>query len=209
MNDVERIRVLSIDDHPLVREGIAALITNQAEMELVAQGSTGKEAIQLFRQHRPDVVLLDVRLPDMNGIDAMITIRSEFREARIIIVTSSEGDVEMQRALEGGAAGYIVKSMPPQVLVDAIRKVHGGKKAIPAEVAARLADHYSDEGLTTREIEILQQVAEGNRNRDIAAKLFISEGTVKVHIQHIMAKLGANDRTQAITIAVRRGIIHL
>ena len=209
MNDVERIRVLSIDDHPLVREGIAALITNQAEMELVAQGSTGKEAIQLFRQHRPDVVLLDVRLPDMNGIDAMITIRSEFREARIIIVTSSEGDVEMQRALEGGAAGYIVKSMPPQVLLEAIRKVHGGKKAIPAEVAARLADHYSDEGLTTREIEILQQVAEGNRNRDIAAKLFISEGTVKVHIQHIMARLGANDRTQAITIAVRRGIIHL
>ncbi len=209
MNDSERIRVLSIDDHPLVREGIAALITSQAEMELAAQGSTGKEAIQLFRQHRPDVVLLDVRLPDMNGIDAMITIRSEFPEARIIIVTSSEGDVEMQRALEGGAAGYIVKSMPPQTLLEAIRKVHGGKNAIPAEVAARLADHYSDEGLTTREIEILQQVAEGNRNRDIAEKLFISEGTVKVHIQHIMAKLGANDRTQAITIAVRRGIIQL
>ena len=209
MNDVERIRVLSVDDHPLVREGIAALINNQAEMQLAAQGSTGKEAIQLFREHRPDVVLLDVRLPDMNGIDAMITIRSEFPEARIIIVTSSEGDVEMQRALEGGASGYIVKSMPPQVLLEAIRKVHGGKKAIPAEVAARLADHYSDEGLTTREIEILQQVAEGNRNRDIADKLFISEGTVKVHIQHIMAKLGANDRTQAITIAVRRGIIQL
>jgi DNA-binding NarL/FixJ family response regulator len=209
VNDVERIRVLSVDDHPLVREGIAALINNQAEMQLAAQGSTGKEAIQLFREHRPDVVLLDVRLPDMNGIDAMITIRSEFPEARIIIVTSSEGDVEMQRALEGGASGYIVKSMPPQVLLEAIRKVHGGKKAIPAEVAARLADHYSDEGLTTREIEILQQVAEGNRNRDIAEKLFISEGTVKVHIQHIMAKLGANDRTQAITIAVRRGIIHL
>lgn len=209
MNDVERIRVLSVDDHPLVREGIAALINNQAGMQLAAQGSTGKEAIQLFREHRPDVVLLDVRLPDMNGIDAMITIRSEFPEARIIIVTSSEGDVEMQRALEGGASGYIVKSMPPQVLLEAIRKVHSGKKAIPAEVAARLADHYSDEGLTTREIEILQQVAEGNRNRDIAEKLFISEGTVKVHIQHIMAKLGANDRTQAITIAVRRGIIHL
>jgi DNA-binding NarL/FixJ family response regulator len=209
VNDVERIRVLSVDDHPLVREGIAALINNQAEMQLAAQGSTGKEAIQLFREHRPDVVLLDVRLPDMNGIDAMITIRSEFPEARIIIVTSSEGDVEMQRALEGGASGYIVKSMPPQVLLEAIRKVHGGKKAIPAEVAARLADHYGDEGLTTREIEILQQVAEGNRNRDIAEKLFISEGTVKVHIQHIMAKLGANDRTQAITIAVRRGIIHL
>ncbi|MGD0414661.1 MAG: response regulator transcription factor [Terriglobales bacterium] len=209
MNDSERIRVLSIDDHPLVREGIAALINDQADMQLAAQGATGKEAVQRFREHRPDVVLLDVRLPDMNGIDAMITIRSEFPEARIIIVTSSEGDVEMRRALEGGAAGYIVKSMPPQALLEAIRKVHGGKKAIPAEVAARLADHYSDEGLTTREIEILRQVAEGNRNRDIAEKLFISEGTVKVHIQHIMAKLGANDRTQAITIAVRRGIIHL
>jgi DNA-binding NarL/FixJ family response regulator len=178
-------------------------------MLLAAQGATGKEAIQLFRDHRPDIVLLDVRLPDMNGIDAMITIRSEFPEARIIVVTSSEGDVEMQRALEGGAAGYIVKSMPPQALVEAIRKVHAGKKAIPPEVAARLADHYGDEELTTREIEILQQVAEGNRNRDIADKLFISEGTVKVHIQHIMAKLGASDRTQAITIAVRRGIIHL
>jgi DNA-binding NarL/FixJ family response regulator len=209
VNDSERIRVLSIDDHPLVREGIAALINNQSDMQLAAQGSTGKEAIRLFREHQPDLVLLDVRLPDMNGIDAMITIRSEFSGARIIIVTSSEGDAEMQRALEGGAAGYIVKSMPPQVLLEAIRKVHSGKKAIPAEVAARLADHYSDEGLTTREIEILQQVAEGNRNRDIAEKLFISEGTVKVHIQHIMAKLGANDRTQAITIAVRRGILHL
>ena len=209
MSDSESIRVLSIDDHPLVREGIAALINNQSDMQLAAQGSTGKEAIRLFREHRPDLVLLDVRLPDMNGIDAMITIRSEFPEARIIVLTSAEGDVEMQRALEGGAAGYIVKSMPPQVLLEAIRKVHSGKKAIPVEVAARLADHYSDEGLTTREIEILQQIAEGNRNRDIAEKLFISEGTVKVHIQHIMAKLGANDRTQAITIAVRRGIIHL
>jgi len=209
MNDTACIRVLSVDDHALVREGIAALVNDQADMKLAAQGATGKDAIQGYREHRPDVMLLDVRLPDMNGIDAMITIRSEFPEARIIIVTSSEGDVEMQRALEGGASGYIVKSMPPQTLVEAIRKVHAGKKAIPAEVAARLADHYSDEGLTSREIEILQQIAEGNRNRDIASKLFISEGTVKVHIQHIMAKLGANDRTQAITIAVRRGIIHL
>jgi len=209
MNDTVCIRVLSVDDHALVREGIAALVNDQADMKLAAQGATGKDAIQGYREHRPDVMLLDVRLPDMNGIDAMITIRSEFPEARIIIVTSSEGDVEMQRALEGGASGYIVKSMPPQTLVEAIRKVHAGKKAIPAEVAARLADHYSDEGLTSREIEILQQIAEGNRNRDIATKLFISEGTVKVHIQHIMAKLGANDRTQAITIAVRRGIIHL
>ena len=209
VNETVRIGVLSVDDHVLVREGIAALINDQPDMRLVAQGSTGHEAIQRFRDHRPDVVLLDVRLPDMNGIDAMIAIRDEFPEARIIIVSSSEGDVEMQRALEGGARGYILKSMPPKDLLEAIRKVHAGKKAIPQEIAARLANHLGEEGLTTREIEILQQIAEGNRNRDIAERLFISEGTVKVHIQHIMEKLGANDRTQAITIAVRRGIIHL
>jgi len=209
VNETVRIGVLSVDDHVLVREGIAALINDQPDMRLVAQGSTGHEAIQRFRDHRPDVVLLDVRLPDMNGIDALIAIRDEFPEARIIIVSSSEGDVEMQRALEGGARGYILKSMPPKDLLEAIRKVHAGKKAIPQEIAARLANHLGEEGLTTREIEILQQIAEGNRNRDIAEKLFISEGTVKVHIQHIMEKLGANDRTQAITIAVRRGIIHL
>jgi DNA-binding NarL/FixJ family response regulator len=209
VNQTVRIRVLSVDDHPLVREGIAALINDQPDMRMAAQGASGKEAIQGFRDHQPDVVLMDVRLPDMSGIDAMITIRSEFPDARIIIVTSSEGDAEMQRALEGGARGYMLKSMPPKDLLEAIRKVHAGKKAIPPEIAARLANHYSDETLTEREIEILQQIAEGNRNRDIADKLFISEGTVKVHIKHIMGKLGANDRTQAITIAVRRGIIHL
>ncbi len=209
MTETERIRVLSVDDHPLVREGIAALINDQADMQMEAQASTGKEAIQRFREHRPDVVLMDVRLPDMSGIDALITIRSEFPEARIIMVTSSEGDVEMQRALGSGAKGYMLKSMPPRDLLEAIRKVHAGKKGIPPEIAAHLADHLGDEKLTAREIEILQQIAEGNRNRDIAEKLFISEGTVKVHIQHIMEKLGANDRTQAITIAVRRGIIHL
>lgn len=209
MNETVRIRVLSVDDHPLVREGIAALINDQPDMRMAAQGASGKEAIQCFRDHQPDVVLMDVRLPDMSGIDAMITIRSEFPDARIIIVTSSEGDTEMQRALEGGARGYMLKSMPPKDLLEAIRKVHAGKKAIPPEIAARLANHYGDETLTDREIEILQQIAEGNRNRDIADRLFISEGTVKVHIKHIMGKLGANDRTQAITIAVRRGIIHL
>jgi DNA-binding NarL/FixJ family response regulator len=209
VNEQAKIRVLSIDDHPLVREGLAALINDQPDMSIVGQGSTGHEAIKLFRDVRPDVALMDVRLPDISGIDTMITIRSEFPEARVIMVTSSEGDVEMQRALEGGARGYMLKSMPPKELLEAIRKVHAGKKAIPAEIATHLADHMSDEALTSREIEILQQVAEGNRNRDIAERFFISEGTVKVHIKHIMEKLGANDRTQAITIAVRRGIIHL
>ncbi len=209
MSEPSKVRVLSIDDHPLVREGLAALINDQTDMRIVGQGSTGHEAIKLFRELRPDVALMDVRLPDMSGIDAMITILSEFPEARVIVVTSSEGDVEMQRALEGGAKGYMLKSMPPNEVLQAIRKVHAGKKAIPPEIAAHLANHMSDETLTDREVEILQQVAEGNRNRDIADRLFISEGTVKVHIKHIMEKLGANDRTQAITIAVRRGIIRL
>jgi DNA-binding NarL/FixJ family response regulator len=209
VTEAPRIRVLSIDDHPLVREGIAALINDQHDMQIVGQGSTGHEAIDRYREHQPDVVLMDVRLPDLSGIDAMITILSEFPGARVLMITSSEGDVEMQRALEGGARGYLLKSMPPSELLDAIRRVHAGKKVIPAEVATQLASHMSDESLTAREVEILQQVAEGNGNRDIAERLFISEGTVKVHIKHIMEKLDANDRTQAITIAVRRGIIHL
>lgn len=209
MNEPAKIRVLSIDDHPLVREGLAALINAQTDMCVVGQGATGHEAIQLFRELQPDVALMDLRLPDLSGIDAMITILSGSPQARVIMVTSSEGDVEMERALAGGAKGYILKSMPPREVLEAIRKVHAGKKAIPSEIAAQLADHMSDETLTAREIEVLQQVAEGNRNRDIADRLFISEGTVKVHIQHIMDKLGASDRTQAITIAVRRGIIQL
>jgi DNA-binding NarL/FixJ family response regulator len=209
VNEPAKIRVLSIDDHPLVREGLAALINSQTDMCVVGQGATGHEAIQLFHELQPDAALMDVRLPDMSGIDAMITILSGSPQARVIMVTSSEGDVEMERALAGGAKGYILKSMPPRDVLEAIRKVHAGKKAIPPEIAAQLANHMSDETLTAREIEVLQQVAEGNRNRDIADRLFISEGTVKVHIQHIMDKLGASDRTQAITIAVRRGIIRL
>jgi DNA-binding NarL/FixJ family response regulator len=209
VNEAAKIRVLSIDDHPLVREGLAALINAQTDMCVVGQGSTGHEAIKLFRELQPDVALMDLRLPDLSGIDAMITILSGSPQARVIMVTSSEGDVEMERALAGGAKGYILKSMPPREVLEAIRKVHAGKKAIPPEIAAQLANHMSDEALTAREIEVLQQVAEGNRNRDIADRLFISEGTVKVHLQHIMDKLGASDRTQAITIAVRRGIIRL
>jgi DNA-binding NarL/FixJ family response regulator len=209
MNDSPRIRVFSVDDHPLLREGISKLINNQPDMLLVGEASSGREAIQGFREHQPDVVLMDVRLPDMTGIEAMIAIRNDFAEARFIMLTTSEGDVEIQRALEAGARGYMLKSMPPKDLVEAIRQVHAGKKSIPPEIAAHLMEHYSDETLTAREIEILKQIGGGNRNRDIAERLFISEETVKVHIKHIMQKLGANDRTEAVSIALRRGIIHL
>jgi DNA-binding NarL/FixJ family response regulator len=209
MSDQPPIRVLTVDDHPLLREGIAAIINNQPDMLLVAQASNGTDAVQMFREHRPDVTLMDLRLPDLSGIDAMIAIRADFPEARIIMLTTFEGDVEIQRALEAGARGYMLKSMPPKDLVDGIRQVHAGKKRVPAEIAAHLAEHMSDESLTTREIEVLRHVSGGNRNRDIAERLFISEETVKVHIKHIMEKLGASDRTQAIAIAVRRGIIQL
>jgi DNA-binding NarL/FixJ family response regulator len=209
MNATNSIRVFSVDDHPLLREGIATLIKNQPDMVLVAEASNGRDAIQQFQKHKPDVTLMDVRLPDINGIDVMIEIRNEFPDARIVMLTTFEGDAEIQRALEAGARGYMLKSMPPKELVDVIRQVHAGKKRIPPEIAAQLAEHMSDESLTGREIEVLQQVANGNRNRDIAERLFISEETVKVHIKHIMEKLGANDRTQAVAIGIRRGIIHL
>jgi DNA-binding NarL/FixJ family response regulator len=209
MSDDTRIRVLGVDDHPLLNEGIAAIIMSQPDMQLVAQASSGRDAIEKFREHRPDVTLMDLRLPDMTGIDAMIAIRTEFPEARIIMLTTFEGDVDIQRALQAGARGYMLKSMPPKDLVAVIRQVHAGKKRIPSEVAARLADHLGEEDLTSREMEVLRLIADGSRNRDIAEKLFISEETVKVHIKHIMEKLAASDRTQAVSIALRRGIIQL
>lgn len=209
MSDQAQIRVFSVDDHPLLREGIAAIINNQPDMLMVAQASTGVEAIRKFREHLPEVTLMDLRLPDMSGIDALITIRAEFPEARVIMLTTFEGDVDIQRSLEAGARGYLLKSMPPKDLVEVVRQVHAGKKRIPQEVAAHLAEHCGDEPLTEREIDVLQHISGGNRNRDIAEQLFISEETVKVHVKHIMEKLGASDRTQAVAIAVRRGIIQL
>ncbi|HKS11317.1 MAG TPA: response regulator transcription factor [Pyrinomonadaceae bacterium] len=203
------IRIFSVDDHPLLREGIAALVNSQPDMVIAGEASTGAEALQLFKQLQPDVTLLDLRLPDTSGIDILIAIRTEFPDARVIMLTTFEGDVEIHRALQAGARGYLLKNMPPSELLDVIRQVHAGKKRIPPAIASQLAEHMSDETLTEREIEVLREVAGGNKNKDIANKLFISEETVKVHVKHIMEKLGAADRTQAVTIGVRRGIIQL
>lgn len=204
-----RIRLLTVDDHPLLQQGLAAMLNSQPDMQVIAEAANGREAVQRFRDHQPDVTLLDLRLPDMSGIDTLIAIRNEFPQARVIMLTTFEGDVEIQRSLQAGARGYLLKSMPPKALLDTIRQVHAGKKPISPEIAANLAQHLGDETLTDREIEVLRRVADGNRNRDIAEHLFISEETVKVHIKHIMEKLGANDRTQAVAIGIRRGIIQL
>jgi len=209
MSESARIRVFSVDDHPLLREGIAAIINNQTDMLMVAQAANAQDAVEQFRKHKPDVTLMDLRLPDRSGIETLIAIRAEFQDARVIMLTTFEGDVEIKHALEAGARGYMLKSMPPKELVDVIRQVHAGKKRIPPQLAAQLAEHMSDEALTEREVEVLGQIAGGNRNRDIAERLFITEETVKVHIKHIMEKLGASDRTQAVAIGIRRGIIQL
>jgi DNA-binding NarL/FixJ family response regulator len=208
MSDQGKIRVFCVDDHPLLRQGIGFVINGQPDMLLVGEASNSQEAIQEFRKHRPDVTLMDLRLPDKSGIETMIAIRAEFPEARVIMLTTFEGDVEIQKALAAGARGYMLKNMPPKELVEAIHEVHAGKKRMSADVVAQLSQYIGNEALTHREIDVLQQVAGGNRNRDIAAKLFIAEETVKVHLKHILEKLGATDRTQAVAIAIRRGIIH-
>lgn len=209
MTEQNIIRIFSVDDHPLMHEGIAALINNQEDMTLVAEAFNGGDALEKFRESSPDVTLMDLRLPDMSGIDAMISILTEFPDARIIMLTMSEGDVEIRRALKAGARAYLLKTMPPKEITETIRRVHKGKKHIPAEIAAHLAEHIGDETLTDREIQVLKLVGDGNRNKDIAQRLFISEETVKVHVKHIMEKLAASDRTEAVAIALRRGIIQL
>ena len=209
MTDPLRIRVLTVDDHPLMHEGLAAVIKSQQDMELVGQAFSGTEGVELFRTRKPDVTLMDLRLPDMSGIEATAMIRSEVPGARIIILTTFAGDVEVRRALDGGARSYLLKSTRSKDIVRVIREVHTGKKSIPSEIAAQLADYCGDDGLTDREIEVLQLVAAGNRNRDVAEKLSVTEETAKSHISHIMEKLNASDRTQAVAIGVRRGIIQL
>jgi DNA-binding NarL/FixJ family response regulator len=204
-----RIRVLSVDDHPMLREGIGSLINSQRDMAVVAVASTGKDAIETFRAVRPDVTLLDLCLPDRGGLEVMMALRSEFADARIIILTTFERDVEIQRALKAGARGYLLKSMCSDRMIQAVREVHAGKKYVPPEIATGLAEHLSDEALSDREVEVLRHIAQGTRNRDIAKRLFIAEETVKVHIKHIMGKLGAIDRTHSVAIAARRGIIAL
>jgi len=209
MTNAAQIRVLSVDDHPLLREGIAAIINSQSDMSLVGSASNGKEGIEAYRTLRPDVTLMDLRLPDLTGIDTTIAIRAEFPDARVIVLTTFERDVEIQRALRAGARGYLLKSMPAEQMIETIRQVHTGKKCVPPEIATGLAEHVGDETLSEREVEVLRHVAAGNRNREIGKMMFIAEETVKVHLKHIMGKLGANDRTQSVAIAARRGIIHL
>jgi DNA-binding NarL/FixJ family response regulator len=204
-----RIRVLCIDDHVLVREGIAALINRQADMQVIAEAASGGDGIQQFRVHRPDISLVDLRLPDISGIEVIAGILGDNPDARIIVISSFEGDVDIRRALSAGARGYVLKGMPREALLEAIRRVHRGGKAIPPEVAAAVAAHLTDEPLTPRELEVLTVVATGAHNRGIAATLGIAEDTVKMHIKSIMAKLDAQDRTEAVTTALKRGIIHL
>jgi len=203
------IGVLSVDDRPLLREGIAALVNAESDMKLIGEASNGQEAIAKFRLHRPDVTLMDLQMPALSGIEAIVGIRSEFPNARIIVLTTYTGDVQVLRALKAGARGYILKAHVRRELLDTIRAVHAGHKRIPPEVSAELAEHAEEDELTLREIDVLRLIAAGNANKEIAGQLAIAEETVKSHVTRILAKLGANDRTHAVTRALKRGIIEL
>jgi DNA-binding NarL/FixJ family response regulator len=203
------IRILTVDDHPLLREGIAAILGTEKQVELVAQASNGQEAVEQFRTHQPDITLMDLQMPLMNGIEAIQAIRKEFANARIIVLTTYAGDAQAVRAFKAGACGYLLKSSLRKELIETIRSVHAGKKRIPVEIAVEMAEHHSDDSLTEREVEVLKQVAAGNANKMIATHLEISEETVKAHVKNILSKLAANDRTHAVTIALKRGIIEI
>ena len=203
------IRVLSVDDHPLLREGIAGLVASQPDMELAAEASNGREAIEQFRKHRPDVTLMDLQMPEMSGIDAMGAIRAEFPEARIIVLTTYAGDVQVMRALKAGARAYLLKGLLRKEMLETIRAVHAGQKRVPPEIASEIVEHATDDCLTSREIDVLRLMSGGNANKEIAAQLSITEETVKGHVKNILAKLSANDRTHAVTIGIKRGIIEL
>jgi len=205
----KKIRILAVDDHPVLRQGIAGLIADESDMMLVAEASNGREAIQQFRAHQPDITLMDLQMPEMNGIDSMIAIRGEFPEARIIVLTTYTGDVQAMRALKAGARAYLLKNSLHKDLLDTIRAVHAGRKTISPEVSFELAEHAAEEGLTPAEVRILQLVADGNTNKEIAAQISATEDSVKGQVRNILAKLGANDRTHAVKIAVKRGIMEL
>jgi DNA-binding NarL/FixJ family response regulator len=209
MQSLKQIRIMTVEDHPVFRDGLNMIIGSQQDMNLVSQVSTAEEALNEFRRVRPDLVLMDQRLPGANGTDALISIRSEFPQARVLMLTTSSGDIEIQRALRAGAAAYVLKSTPQDELLRIIRTVAAGRKHIPSEVANKMAEHMGQEDLTAREMEVLELIREGNKNKQIADKLSISETTVNFHIKNIVDKLQANDRTHAVTIALRRGLLQV
>lgn len=209
MSIASPIRILAVDDHPVVRQGIAGMVALESDMTLVGEASNGREAIQQFRVHHPDITLMDVQMPGMNGIEALIAIRNESPDAKVIMLTTYTGDVQILRALKAGAQGYLLKSTLHRDLLDTIRAVHAGKKALSPEVSYEIAEHGTDDALTPREIDVLRLIAAGNSNKRVADKLSIREASVKTHVENILSKLRANDRTHAVTIALKRGIIEL